>query len=222
MTADAMRAVLRDSGVDVSDAQLDALREYARLLLDWNARVNLISRKDGEMVWRNHILHSLAVCALLPLPRAGVYIDIGTGGGLPGIPLAILFPEARFTLVDSIAKKMRAVEDMAAALGLANVRCLTGRVEELAAKAGLAASADIVTARAVTELSSLVAWAAPLLHVTGECRLIAWKGGDLTAEAEAVRYARGVSSVEILPIALAGEDYFEREEKKIVEVRFDA
>ena len=214
MTCDAMRDILGASGVAMSEGQTEAMRDYGRLLREWNERVNLISRKDVGMLWRSHILHALAVCAVVELPPAGMYIDVGTGGGLPGIPLAIL--------VDSIAKKIRAVEEIAAELSLPNVRGYIGRVEDLAAKAELAGSADIVCARAVASLSALVDWAGPLFRAEGERRLIAWKGGDLHEEAAAARRGNGVADLRIHAIALAGEEYFLREEKQIVEVFFHA
>ncbi|MBL0174195.1 MAG: 16S rRNA (guanine(527)-N(7))-methyltransferase RsmG [Ignavibacteria bacterium] len=217
-----VRATLEANGIALSDQQSEQLSAYVRLLLEWNHLVNLISRKDEDQVWRNHILHSLAACAVLPLPADGVYVDIGTGGGLPGIPLAILFPDARFTLVDSIAKKMRAVEFMASALKLKNVHCLVGRVEDAGALAVLRETADVVCARAVTELSALVAWAHPLLRADGGRRLLAWKGGELDEEVHAARRSAGVDSIVIHSLALKAEDYFVREDKKIVEVRFHA
>lgn len=190
------------------------------LLREWNARVNLISRKDEEQIWRNHILHSLAVLAVRPLPVKGAMLDLGTGGGMPGIPLAIMLPDARFTLVDSIAKKIRAVEDMVARLELANVTVITGRVEDDALLRRCGGKMDVVLARAVTQLPALVRWSVPLLRRDGQRRLVVWKGGALGEEIEEARRHPGVARIQEYPIRLPGEDYFEREEKKIVEVSF--
>ena len=219
-TPETLQSLLTSAGVPVSDAQRDRLGAYGAMLREWNARINLISRKDEEQLWRNHILHSLAVLALLPLPQRGAMLDIGTGGGMPGIPLAIMRPDVRFTLVDSIAKKTVAVQDMATRLALVNVTVLRGRVEDEEVLDACEGKMDVVLARAVTQLPSLVRWASPLLRRDGERRLIVWKGGDVADElAEARRHA-AVREVREMPIDLPSEQYFLQEEKKLIEVRF--
>jgi 16S rRNA (guanine527-N7)-methyltransferase len=206
--------------VSVIDAQRDRLSAFVALLRDWNSRINLISRKDEEQIWRNHILHSLAVLITPGLPRKGAMLDLGTGGGMPGIPLAIMLPDVRFTLVDSIAKKIRAVEEIVIRLELANVSLHVGRVEDDDLLRKCQGKIDVVLARAVTRLPALARWSAPLLRRDGVRKLIVWKGGNLAEEiTEARRHGR-VDNIRELPIVVPGESYFEREEKKIIEVHF--
>ncbi len=204
----------------MNDDQRDRLAAFAALLRDWNSRINLISRKDEEQVWRNHILHSLAVLLTTTLPEQGAMLDLGTGGGMPGIPLAIMRPDVRFTLVDSIAKKIRAVEDMAAQLSLSNVDVHWGRVEDDALLVKCQGRIDVVLARAVTRLPSLVRWSFPLLRHGGPRRLVVWKGGDLDEEIQEARRHGQVRQIAELPIVIDAEPYFQREEKKIIEVQF--
>lgn len=217
MTFDTFLHILADAGYPLDEDRAALLRDYGEMLREWNARVNLISRKDEEQLWMHHILHSVAPLLMGMLDPGARYVDIGTGGGLPGIPLAIAMPDSSFVLVDSIGKKLRAVEDMRQRLRLDNVTCVTGRVEE---QGPLQRSADIVLARAVTQLASLVRWSYPLLREGGARRLLCWKGGDINAEiAEARKHAR-VQDVEVHPLVVPGVSWFHEEEKKLIEVHF--
>jgi len=219
-TPDSVVALLRQSGLTIDDTQQALLAKYAALLLDWNTRINLISRKDQEQLWRNHILHSLAVLTHIPMPHTGKAIDIGSGGGLPGIPLAIMLPELRFLLVDSVGKKIRAVGEMAEALGIGNVSVIHGRVEDDIVLHDHAATADVVTARAVTRLEALVRWARPLLRTDGPKRLVVWKGGDLREEIGQARRNPVIAGVEEIVIDIPGEEYFRTEDKKLLSIRY--
>lgn len=142
---------------ELGEKQLQGLKHLHALVREWNDRVNLISRKDVENLEVHHLLHSLAIARVLK-PAAGTrFADIGTGGGFPGLPLALLFPECQFTLIDSIAKKGRVVEAMAEELELPNVRVITRRAENIRGRY------DFVLGRAVTALPKFLGWAAPLL-----------------------------------------------------------
>jgi 16S rRNA (guanine527-N7)-methyltransferase len=145
-----------------------------------NQKVNIISRKDMAHLEERHILHSLSIAKQFEFGRNISVIDAGTGGGFPGIPLAILFPEAHFMLVDSIGKKIRMVREICDALGLKNTRAVHSRVEELEMKA------DFVVSRAVTAFPRLVEWTDRLILTSGEGSgaggWIALKGGDLLPE----------------------------------------
>ena len=158
-------------------AQLDAVYR------EWNERINVISRKDIDSLYERHVLHSLAVATEFDFPAGAQIVDIGTGGGFPGIPLAIFFPTATFHLVDSIGKKIKVVDEAVNALGLTNVRTYHARVESLPRNAF-----DFAVSRAVAPLLDLWTWSRPLLrnqHIPGSPHkngLICLKGGDLTEE----------------------------------------
>ena len=155
-------------------AQLDALYR------DWNSKINVISRKDIDNLYEHHVLHSLAIAKLLPFLPGTSILDVGTGGGFPRIPLAILFPECQFLLIDSIGKKIKVASEIAAALGLNNVTCKQERAEEEKQKF------DFVVSRAVMPLPDLVRLIRK--NVSGKHKnavpngLIVLKGGDLQEE----------------------------------------
>jgi len=161
---------------DLKENQLSQLENYSELLLDWNSRINLISRKDDELQIR-HILHSLAINNYASLTNESV-LDIGSGGGLPGIPLAITNPNCHFTLCDSIGKKMKAVGEMVNELELTNVDVIHERAENLNQKF------DVVVIRAVARTSVLLDWCKDITH--GNSVMYALKGGDLREEMETV------------------------------------
>lgn len=140
----------------------------------WNAQINVVSRKDIEQLYERHVLHSLGIAKVYTFDAGEEVMDLGTGGGFPGIPLAILFPGAKFHLVDSIGKKIKVVNEVAAALGLQNVTAQQARAEELKN------AYDTVVTRAVAPLSDLVRWTRNNLEHGG--KLLALKGGDLIEE----------------------------------------
>jgi len=164
---------------------------------DVNSRINLISRKDIDNIFEKHILHSLSIAKIHPLRNNTTLIDVGTGGGFPGIPLAIFFPEVKFYLNDSIAKKMRAVDEIISALQLKNVQTLHGRSEELKQKF------DYVSGRAVTNFTDFYKQTSHLLAKKDTSEILYLKGEDV--EAELIKSP--FSHVLILNLG----DYFEEE-----------
>ena len=150
------------------------------LYRDWNSKINVISRKDIDNLYEHHVLHSLAIAKVLPFQPHTEILDVGTGGGFPGIPLAILFPECRFTLIASIGKKIKVAQEVATALGLTNVECIQERAEEEKRKF------DFVVSRAVMPLPDLVRLVQK--NVSNQQRnavpngLVVLKGGDLREE----------------------------------------
>lgn len=163
---------------ELSAVQLDRYRRLAELTVDWNRKINLISRKDIAHLPERHILHSLGIALHAPVSSKTRVLDVGTGGGFPGLPLAILFPETRFTLIDSIGKKVNAVKSITAELGLKNVLCQQIRAEDYREPA------DMVVSRAVTKLERFTRWTAKNLEKSSTEGSGIWylKGGDLREE----------------------------------------
>jgi len=139
---------------DLEENNWSQLQVYISLLREWNAKINLVSRKDTDRLETKHLAHCLTITKFLRLMPKARLLDVGTGGGLPGIPLAICYPQAKFTLIDSIGKKVMVIEDMVERLGLTNVEVKRGRVEELPRKK----SYDFVIGRAVTALPTFFGW----------------------------------------------------------------
>ncbi len=160
--------------------QFEALKE---VYTEWNQKINVISRKDIEGLYERHVLHSLSIAAAFEFKDGAEIIDLGTGGGFPGIPLAIFFPEVKFLLVDSIAKKLKVVDAVAENIGLSNVTTRHNRIEEIKNR-----KFDFVVSRAVAPLKDLWTWSKPLLKsqpdlpTVNRPGLICLKGGDLAAE----------------------------------------
>jgi 16S rRNA (guanine527-N7)-methyltransferase len=175
---------------DFTAGQLNQLESLGPLYRDWNSKINVISRKDEDGLYEKHILHSLAIAAVFHLTPGMQVLDLGTGGGFPGIPLAVFFPDVHFHLVDSIGKKIRVVEAIAAGVALKNVTTQHVRAEEIKNK-----KFDLVVSRAVAPLGQLWKWSKPLLlprrkntvvaadeSLPVPHGLICLKGGDLAGE----------------------------------------
>jgi 16S rRNA (guanine527-N7)-methyltransferase len=165
---------------DLTDKQKEQFAALFDLYSDWNSKINVISRKDIDNLYTHHVLHSLAIAKLIQFTDGTHILDVGTGGGFPGIPLAILFPECRFTLIDSIGKKIRVATEVANAVGLKNVQLKHSRAEEIKDKF------DFVVSRAVMQLPDLVKIIRK--NISKESKnalpngLICLKGGNLEAE----------------------------------------
>ena len=164
----------------LSEEQQRQLAMLGDLYREWNAKINVISRKDIDNLYEHHVLHSLVIAKLLPFQPGSSIMDVGTGGGFPGIPLAILFPECQFLLIDSIGKKIKVASEVAQALGLTNVVCKQERVEEEKQKF------DFVVSRAVMPLPDLVKLVRKNISSTYRNAvpngLVVLKGGDLQEE----------------------------------------
>jgi 16S rRNA (guanine527-N7)-methyltransferase len=221
-----VRQICLRNGVSLTDEQLDQLGRFAVGLLEWNKAINVVSRKDEENFWYAHILHSLTPLFLLDIPERARILDLGSGGGLPGIPISILRPDLSITLLDSIAKKTKVMEDLATKLALKKVKVRTGRAEEIGREKEEKHMYDLVLARAVAPLVDLIVWGRPFLSQGGvkarrkgesqEIELAALKGGDLSAEIAVARVKTKAAFIQEVPIAFEGSVEIGLEEKKIV------
>lgn len=195
---------------DLTPDQVDKMSQLGPLYNEWNAKVNVISRQDIETLYERHVLHSLGIAKVQSFKPGTSVLDVGTGGGFPGIPLAILFPEVQFHLVDSIGKKIRVVQEVAKALDLKNVRAEQIRAERLEDQY------EFVVSRAVTRMAPFVGWVQKNISRNSfhELRngILYLKGGDLDEELSEIKQK---SKIYNLPDYFA-EDFFET--KKVVYV----
>ena len=137
---------------DLSEEQIQQFTDLQELYEYWNAQINVISRKNMDALYTNHVLHSLAIAKVVSFSKGTKVLDIGTGGGFPGIPLAIMFPETDFLLVDSIGKKIKVVDEVISSIGLSNVRTMHERAEKINE------TFDFVVSRAVTNMTEFKKW----------------------------------------------------------------
>lgn len=194
--------------------QLELLERYHNDLLYWNNKINLISRKDEENIWENHILHSISLLKYIDFKPKAKIMDIGSGGGLPGIPLKIIRQDLNIYLVDSIAKKMKATEMFAKHTELKNITAIRGRAEELKFDFKF----DYIIARAVSKLENILKWTKK--HVTKKTKYVLLKGGDLSEEIDSARHLYKNIIVKQIPLDIFGYEYFKKENKKIITVEF--
>ena len=196
---------------DVTVVQNDQFKKLGTLYREWNEKINVISRKDMDNLYSNHVLHSLGIAKVVSFRKSASLLDVGTGGGFPGIPLAILFPEAKFHLVDSIGKKITVVNEIAKVLKLNNVTGEKIRAEEIRGK-----QYDFVVSRAVTRMKEFYGWVGnrikrESLHELDN-GILYLKGGDLEEEMNELKKPYSLYDL---------SDYFEEEffeTKKVVYV----
>lgn len=194
----------------LKEEQLDLYERFGEEFLQWNEKINLISRKDTENLFVHHILHSLAIAKVCMFKPNCEILDIGTGGGFPGLPLAIMFPETKFFLVDSIGKKIKVVQAITETLGLGNVRSEQTRAETVQGKF------DFIVSRAVTTFEDFIPWTqgkiSKIQYHDLPNGILYLKGGDLTEELSKVKKKYGVFNI---------SDYFEDEffaTKKVIHI----
>ena len=194
---------------ELTEKQLNQFSKLEDLYTDWNAQINVISRKDIDALYVKHVLHSLGIAKVQPFLPGSKILDVGTGGGFPGIPLAIMFPETQFVLVDPIGKKIKVVEAVAEALGLQNVTAIHARAEKVQGEF------DFIVSRAVTKMDDFVTWVRKKIRRKNKHQLkngvLYLKGGDLSEELQ------NFPSAKLFDLT----DYFEDpifETKKVVHV----
>lgn len=170
---------------DLTEKQIQQFDQLEALYRDWNAKINVVSRKDIEELYLRHVLHSLGIAKVISFTPKSKVLDVGTGGGFPGIPLAILFPETKFHLVDSIGKKLKVVEGVAQTLGLKNIKITHGRAEDIKGEF------DFIVSRAVTVMPTFVSWVKDKIRKEQRHEIkngiLYLKGGDLTEELQVYR-----------------------------------
>jgi 16S rRNA (guanine527-N7)-methyltransferase len=170
---------------NLSSIQQEQFEQLLPLYTFWNAQINVVSRKDIDLLMERHVLHSLAIAKIVDFQKGTKIMDVGTGGGFPGIPLAILFPEVEFLLIDSIAKKIKVVNEVAQSLGLKNVKAVHGRAENVSQKF------DFIVSRAVTRMPVFIDWVKdkldPICINDFPNGILYLKGGDLSQEFSTVK-----------------------------------
>ena len=222
-----LHTLCKKNGIIITDIQLDRLSSFRDLLLEWNKKINLVSRKNEDNLWKGHIALSLSLLFTISFQNGSKILDLGTGGGFPGIPLAIMLPECTFVLLDSTQKKITAVQSMADALTLTNVRTIWGRAEEVGKRSGFHSSFDAVVARSVSNLTNLLDWGLPFLK-SGNGKntatekvfitrpsLITFKGTEIEQEEILARQKHPEIHLHHQPLLFKGSEEFERLEKKI-------
>ena len=196
---------------NLTEKQIQQFSQLQNLYTDWNAQINVISRKDMDNLYIKHVLHSLAITKVIDFADGSKILDVGTGGGFPGIPLAILYPEVDFLLVDSIGKKIKVVNEVANSIGLKNLRAQHTRAEQVLGQF------DFVVSRAVTKMKVFQQWVRKRISVKQKNTLfngiLYLKGGDLTEE------LKGIKNVDLYDIPnFFEEEFFET--KKVVYIGY--
>jgi 16S rRNA (guanine527-N7)-methyltransferase len=196
---------------ELSESKLDKFAQLWDFYHDWNAKINVISRKDIDELYLRHVLHSLSIVKIFKFQPGTQILDVGTGGGFPGIPLSIYFESATFTLVDSIGKKIKVVNEAIQTLGLENASGIQARAENLKGPF------DIVVSRAVTQLPTFFAWVSRKISKGNRSGvgngIIYIKGGDLDEELKNIPWKKEIYNLHVL----FNEDFFKT--KKVVHLR---
>jgi len=191
----------------ITEEQITQFGKLESLYKEWNSKINVISRKDIDELYLRHVLHSLGIAKVISFQPNSKILDVGTGGGFPGIPLAIMFPKSQFYLVDSIAKKIKVVDEVVKGLGLTNVKTFHSRVEDISGQF------DFIVSRAVTTMPTFVSWVkdkiAKAQHNDLKNGILYLKGGDLTEELQNYKTATQYNLSDFF-----AEEFFET--KKVV------
>ncbi|MFN3133952.1 MAG: 16S rRNA (guanine(527)-N(7))-methyltransferase RsmG [Candidatus Kryptonium sp.] len=221
----------RLNGLEICEDKASLLQNYVDLLLKWNEKVNLVSREETD-IWGRHILHCVSPLFKIEIEPNSLILDLGTGGGLPGIPWAILNESVKFVLLDGTRKKVEAVSDILKKLGLENAKAVWGRAEEISKLEEYRGKFDYVICRAVGQLKKIVKWSVEFLNPQNFSKkflekidqrsylhsgsLIAFKGGDIEDEIKNAFKTGFVAGVEILELNFQGFEKINFKDKKVV------
>ncbi len=239
-----LHTILKKNNLSITAIQLQQLQAYKEQLLHWNHKINLVSRKDEKNLWKAHIFMSIAVLFKIDFRFCARVLDLGTGGGLPGIPLSIMLPKIEFVLLDSIQKKVMAVQSIISDLPLSSVSAICGRAEDIQAQTSMQKSFKVVIARAVSNLNNLILWGYPFLEedktpnilvptdaeyhgseslsdklVLKKPSLVMFKGGNFSEEVAAARRFFPKLFIHSLPLTFKGSEEFSNVEKHLVIVQ---
>ena len=232
---EAFLSVCQRQNIPLSAQQIDLLDRYVADLLHWNKKINLISRKDEANIWEKHISHCISLLFAVHIPSGGKMVDIGSGGGLPGIPINILRPDLTFLLIDATRKKTEAVSEIIKGLGLKGIEIIWGRAEEVALRPQYRSKFDFAFARGVASLSELIDWTKPFLNDhpegarDGEQKtlpqlsspaLLAFKGGDLSDEVRKAEQRHRSVTIRVLDLHYDTKRVQDGSEKKLVVVNW--
>lgn len=197
---------------NLSDKKIQQFIDLEELYKYWNAQINVISRKNMDVFYVNHVLHSLAIAKVINFQKGTTVLDVGTGGGFPGIPLAIMFPEVNFLLVDSIGKKIKVVNEVSAAIGLENVRAIQERAELIND------TFDFIVSRAVTNMPDFQCWVEGKFNTRNynsiNNGILYLKGGDLSEE------LKGITHIKYDISDFFSEVFFET--KKVIYIEYES
>lgn len=227
------RTLCVKNGLSLTDLQIEQLDQYVNLLLDWNKKINLISRKDEENIWTYHILHCVSPLFKMKLKEGSRVVDIGTGGGLPTVPLKILRPDISLLCLDATRKKANAVSQMVEDLKIKNVNVIWGRAEEVGLQSEHLQKYDFAIARAVCQLKELISLSINFLKkrnysgshnniISGNLidpnppALIAFKGGDLIQEVDLAQQKYPQVNIKVINLTFAGSEQLIASDKKIL------
>lgn len=227
-----LRGLCFKNHFDISGEQIKKIEKYVELLLSWNQKINLISRRNADDVWCQHIITSTSFLFKIQFYKNSSIIDIGTGGGLPGIPLAIFCLSNSFVLIDSIQKKIKAVKNIVNELGLQNVKVECGRAEDLSKRKDYKNKFDYTITRAVASTENVVRWSKPFLknitpgienlnqgkekQLIPRGTVLLLKGGELTDEINKAKLKLKPRSIQIYPILIDGLNLTENLDKKLI------
>lgn len=205
------------NGVVLDKEQIDSLERYHNDLRYWNQQVNMISRKDEDNIWERHILHSLMLLKYVTIPRKARVLDVGTGGGLPGIPVKIARPDIKLLMVDSIRKKISMTSMFAQHTDLKDIAAICIRAEDLVADQHYRDGFDVIISRAVARTGLLLTWVRPLMKSSTVCAFL--KGGDLSEEITEAKVLHPGIVIDVIEMDVFGVPWFREDQKKVVVCR---
>lgn len=208
------------NGIVLDEEQMILIERYSNELLYWNKKINLISRKDEENLLERHILHSLTPLKYLKLKEKAYCLDVGTGGGLPGIPLKIARPDLKFTLIDSISKKIKMTEMFAKHTELKDIKALKIRAEDYEKSDNNIKKFDYIFSRAVAKTDLVISWVRNIIKKDG--LIVLYKGGNLDEEIETAKKKFKNVDINVISINMNGSSWFSDEDKKLLVCKFNS